>query len=348
MISIIIPIYNAEPNLKRCINSILAQTTSDWELILINDGSIDRSLAICNEYVSEDSRIKLVNQQNRGVSCARNKGIEAAHGEYITFIDADDVIEPTYLKELYDSLGYDMVVTGFFYDDIPKIPQIRNMELSTKEDIIANLSEYLSTDFFCFPWGRMFKSSIIKNANIKFDEKLRFGEDHVFNWTYIKHTNSIKIIPKAFYHKMVENESGIGYKNLKFEEIDYLDNRLFHIKDELEKKYNIKLNLAPQCFFHIPFMKNSITYRKLSFYINYYKIYHPDSKDSEIYEHIAKFLYHPALINVKNNLLAIEDLDTFIDKPINLFYYAKIKSKIMIPFIKMHLYHFVKYIISKI
>src|SRR5574344_1250172 len=119
MISIIVPVYCTEKHIRKCIDSILAHTITDWELLLVDDGSIDNSGLICDEYASVDDRIRVFHQVNGGVSKARNKGIDASKGEYVTFADSDDYLEPyafmSYINafEHYDA---DIVRTGFFHD----------------------------------------------------------------------------------------------------------------------------------------------------------------------------------------------------------------------------------------
>ena len=103
-ISVIVPIFNGEKYLCRCIDSILYQTFDDFELILINDGSSDNCAAICNEYMEKDTRIKVIHQENRGVSAARNAGLDIANGDYISFVDSDDYVYPQYLEYLYRAI----------------------------------------------------------------------------------------------------------------------------------------------------------------------------------------------------------------------------------------------------
>lgn len=121
-ISIVIPVYNGERYIRRAIEGVLAQTFTDWELILVDDGSRDASGVICDEYAGE--RIHVVHQKNGGVSAARNAGIELAQGEYIAFVDADDIIGKDYLANLAQGFGSDLIITGFCYDYRPHTPLI--------------------------------------------------------------------------------------------------------------------------------------------------------------------------------------------------------------------------------
>ena len=115
-ISIIIPIYNAANTLDYCINSIINQDFTNWELLLINDGSTDGSFVICKRFEAKDNRIKTFTQNNSGVSAARNLGLKEAHGKYICFIDSDDYIESCYLSSLYKYKDYDLVICGYYVD----------------------------------------------------------------------------------------------------------------------------------------------------------------------------------------------------------------------------------------
>ena len=346
MISVVIPVYNGENVIRRSMDNVIKQTFGDWELIVVNDGSTDTTSEILSEYCDR-ARIRIITKPNGGVSSARNAGINVAKGEYITFIDADDIIEETYLEQLSKGIEYDFTVTGFCYNETPQIPGIRVSQAKNRDIVSENISEYLQTDNFCFPWARMFRLSIIKKNNIRFDEKLRFGEDHVFNWTYLCYINSILIDNSTLYHKMSEDNSGVGYSNLTFDEIDYLDSSLFNLKCQMEQYYNTIITPALTNLFHIPFMKDYITYKKSSFYVDYYKKYHPEATEIEAYDHIAKYLFHPAIHKIKKGTLTLKELNDFIDTPQKIFFYTKIKSKIIIPLLKMHLYKVVKLIISK-
>ena len=170
MISIVIPIYNAEPYLDKCLNTIMLQNTSNWECIMVNDGSTDNSAEICNSWIAKDSRFKLINQLKKGVSAARNIGIENAKGDWITFVDADDWLEPNYLAAMADiTTGTDLVVSG----------QIREFDngktLVYKPDLTetftictnnANQFNELNLRFLLYaPHEKLFRSDIIKKNN---------------------------------------------------------------------------------------------------------------------------------------------------------------------------------------
>lgn len=195
MISIIVPVYNTEQYLSRCINSILNQNFTDFELLLIDDGSKDGSGAICDAYAEEDTRVRVFHKENGGVSSARNLGLDNAKGEWVTFVDSDDCIDDGYL---YVESDADLVV--------------RNWTLASgivKEFIDAqNVDEFHFKEFFecnCHlgifrqVCSSFFKASILTNNGIRFDQRFRLGEDTLFAMNYYKYCNSIDILDGACY-----------------------------------------------------------------------------------------------------------------------------------------------------
>ena len=169
MISIVIPIFNSEKYLLECLNSVLNQSFSDFEVLCINDGSIDRSKEICEQYVRKDKRFRLYNQKNAGVSVARNLGIEKAQGEYLCFVDSDDVIAKDFLWNLLDRIqGCDASVCDFS-NDLRKLGKKEKHVLSyEKNDLIkeALLGCRRSVNIVLF----LFKRSIIQINHIRFME----------------------------------------------------------------------------------------------------------------------------------------------------------------------------------
>lgn len=223
LISIIIPIYNAEKYLEKCISSILNQTYSNLEIILINDGSKDRSLDMCKEYAKNDKRIIVIDKENEGVSIARNEGIEIANGDWISFIDADDWIN----MDMFEKLIY--IGNGEIFDVI-----MCNCYINKENDEIINssLSNYdlcyckkeiniLQQKFLCkgineykpyvwgigTPWCKLYKSSLIKENNIRFVPGLTRNEDGLFNLYVFEYSNKILYTPEAYYHYRVLSNS---------------------------------------------------------------------------------------------------------------------------------------------
>ncbi len=241
MYTIIIPVYNAEKTIRQCLESILCQSNKDFELILINDGSIDTSGDICNEYASKDSRIKVFHKPNGGVSSARNLGLEHAKGEWITFIDADDYIDQNYLPD-DDNCKSDLLIqnwknqgTNEIIEYIPK----QNINLNDKIEFI---NEHLHKYIFRCPWAKFYKHNIIEKNDIKFDKRFSIGEDSLFVYDYLYHCHSIKIIGSSYYmykrneeqHKYKENiETTLAYIKefwVKYKKLNCKNKKLLEIK----------------------------------------------------------------------------------------------------------------------
>lgn len=210
MVSVIVPVYNAEKVLHYCVDSILNQTYTDFELILVDDGSTDNSGMICDEYSKKDIRVAVVHIENGGVSKARNKGIELAKGDYICFVDSDDYISANYLEELITTKekfpDYDSVWCGFqtvsdYKEADLKINIFSEEEVYsklTRKDIMTLHEKWLSQ----MPWNKLFVLRVIQNNNIKFPEDLTLGEDLIFNLNYLDMANGrivIKNMPLYYY-----------------------------------------------------------------------------------------------------------------------------------------------------
>lgn len=197
LFSIIIPVYNCESFLKKCLDSILSQTFLDWEAILIDDGSPDNSGKICDHYVEKDNRIKCIHKQNGGVSSARNLGLDKATGDYITFIDADDYVLPSYLERLASKPKYDIVFSGLqrFGAENIKMFGFEEKEYATIADL---LEDYLKTleetgltlgglNFIC---SKALRRSIIAEHKLRFNENMIYGEDTCFIFDFLKYSRN--------------------------------------------------------------------------------------------------------------------------------------------------------------
>lgn len=189
LISIIIPVYNAELSLKDCVGSILRQTYTNWELILVDDGSKDKSGEICDKYSNADSRIKVIHKANGGVSSARNAGLKAATGEWITFIDSDDTIGENYFNIDF-SLNTDLY--------IPCIKPNIQPETYDGERLNRFVAENLCNVYFRVPWAKFLNKSTV--ANLMFDESIRLGEDTVFNLIFLSKCSRIGTVNNIKYN----------------------------------------------------------------------------------------------------------------------------------------------------
>ena len=199
-ISVIVPVYNAEKYLCRCIDSILSQTFTDFELLLINDGSKDGSDAICDEYAAKDNRVRVFHKENGGVSSARNLGLDNAKGEWITFVDSDDFIPSDSLKSLSNNNSEDLIIGEFQYSNGENLFGLRwNDNSVERNDFSEFLSLNIDTSFFRAPWCKLFKNKIITECDLRFDVSLMLGEDTIFVNTYLLYCNSIRICKYTYY-----------------------------------------------------------------------------------------------------------------------------------------------------
>lgn len=209
-ISIIIPIYNAEKTLHRCVDSILNQTFSDFEILLIDDGSPDACAMICDDYASKDDRIKSFHKPNGGVSSARQFGIERAMGEYSIHVDPDDWVESTMLQELYNcavSNEADVVICDFFQDFHSHCIYQQEKPIGTTScDMIHELFQQLHG---CC-WNKLVKQTCYNKYKIRFPENLNYGEDLIVVMQLFIQNLKVVYCPQAFYHYMM-NENSITH-----------------------------------------------------------------------------------------------------------------------------------------
>jgi len=213
-VSIIVPVYNAEKYLEKCISSLLNQNFSDFELILVNDGSKDNSGKICDEYAKADKRIKVFHKENGGVSSARNRGIDEAGGKYIMFCDSDDYIKEEFCAPLVSLANEDedcLVIAG--------ITKIKD-DGSLKDDLVCEYSEgtseVLTNREFCdlyvklnrkqpfylvnMPYNKLFSKKIIDKHNLRFNTEIHYNEDFIFNLEYLDKVSTVKIYNKSIYN----------------------------------------------------------------------------------------------------------------------------------------------------
>ena len=201
-ISIIVPVYQTEKYIEICIESIIAQTYSNWELILVDDGSSDKSGSICDRYVQENDKINVIHKDNGGVSSARNKGIDIAEGDYIMFVDADDYVSPTMCENLvsYADESADIIISGFIEDFGKKQETIKVSDniCCSVDKLKQNFDLYYRLPLLNSPYAKLYKRSLLKD--IRFNSNVSMGEDFLFNLECYKRSNNIKFIPNADYY----------------------------------------------------------------------------------------------------------------------------------------------------
>lgn len=206
LVSIIVPVYNAEKYLKACVNSILNQSYTALEIILIDDGSTDDSGRICDEFAQEDNRVRVIHQVNSGVSKARNAGLDLIQGEFFSFVDGDDTIDVNFIRLMVDEMrnnDVDLVRLSWYRGNIKKTyfaPFDRNGKFIVCFENLADLR------WFANIWG-LFRSENLRN--IRFDEQLKYAEDNLFVFEYFMHSTKRRMLlsNKPFYHYTIVDNS---------------------------------------------------------------------------------------------------------------------------------------------
>lgn len=289
MVSIIIPIYKAEKSIRSCIDSVIAQTYKDWELVLVDDGSPDISGEICDEYAQKDSRIRAFHKSNGGVSSARNRGLDEAIGERICFVDADDALEPNFLSKMA-VCSHDLVVCGF--------RSLQGLQI-TPDDIDVSgeaMGAYIPKFFNSYsapaPWAKLFKKEIIDKYHIRFNQKLKLTEDTIFNFEYLSHCISLRQIPNQLY--IYDGIwGGAGKYVLSWNEVEYMCDVMFASIRKLEEVFGCQIdttNIAVGRIRAVPDLLEKHTFEDC---YQLFKKYHPEYSFTEYLKIIAS---NPAAI----------------------------------------------------
>ncbi len=225
IISVVVPVYNAERDLPACLASIRVQTFPQWEAILIDDGSTDGSAAILDEAAKHEPRFTVIHKENAGVSNARNDGIERAFGTYLMFIDADDLVTPTCFSEMVaasERYGTDLVLCGFdrFNDEMEKhfqLTRFYGVLLPETQQLVMLYTEARTNMFGVSIWGKLFRLDMIRENGIRFDPSVTYEEDCVFMTDCIPHIRSAIALGAPMYRYRQQEESlSKGYRKDTF------------------------------------------------------------------------------------------------------------------------------------
>ena len=241
LVSIIVPIYNAEAYIPRCVDSILKQTFTDFELLLVNDGSRDGSLDVCRRYAAEDSRVRVLDKPNGGVSSARNLGIESAQAEWVMFADADDWIEPNTLELAVPSVDECDIVrmawVAHLPGDVVKNKPVRNA--TTPDELLRHL---VCRRGKLAIWGALLRRDLFIKNDIRFDASYRYAEDWLAHLKIVCRSRGVKTLPNAYvYHYDMAN-MGSCINNMSIEK-RACNVRLCHdIKSDLAGRFTKELH----------------------------------------------------------------------------------------------------------
>jgi glycosyltransferase involved in cell wall biosynthesis len=238
-ISIIVPCYNIEKYLSRCIESVLEQTHTNFELLLLDDGSNDSTLDICNDFKKKDSRVKVFVHDNKGVSYTRNRGIREAQGELIMFVDGDDYLEPNYIETHVQHYKQGtIVISGFLNEKGEEIIENINFKrcLGTsdfKMFLQHNLLKLIEHDALSTPCCKLYDLKLIQFNSIFFDEHLTYQEDLLFNLAYFSYFNEYKLLRYFGYHYISNSGSSTSrfHQNFKYTRILY-EKLLPYVKED--------------------------------------------------------------------------------------------------------------------
>lgn len=216
--SIIIPVFNAEKTLSRCLDSLLCQNLSNAEIILINDGSQDTSPTLCRAYAERNDHIRYYSQENSGVSVARNTGLAHAEGEYILFVDSDDAVMPEFMTTISDKISTtncDLLLFGSQKSTGETVFAPESIYLENGVEIATKLSNYMKAGKLGAPWGKVFRNQIIKAHEICFPEQLAIAEDLTFVIRYCMHVEILAAVPAPLYKVYVDNQESLSRKTRK-------------------------------------------------------------------------------------------------------------------------------------
>lgn len=208
-ITVIIPAYNAQDTIEKCLDSLLSQTIFPESILVVDDGSQDSTGEICDRYAQRYPIINIIHQNNKGVSAARNIGLQACDTEYITFIDSDDYVGPSFIEILMGNTGCDFVTCGFHLQNRERIwEDILFPNDQQKISVIKSRpAEYMGKYYFGSPWAKLFKKTLIDKWNLQFDTQMKNGEDTLFIFDYLEHVADIKIVSMIDYYYTYQPKS---------------------------------------------------------------------------------------------------------------------------------------------
>ncbi len=206
-VSIIVPAYNAEKTIGRCIESICRQTYSDYELLVMDDGSSDNTAQILDQYAAEDSRIRVIHKENSGVSDTRNQALNLARGEFVQFLDADDWITPDatrlFVRTMEDNPTCDMVIADFYRvigKNMAQKGDIEEERLLTRQEYADEMMKSPADFYYGVLWNKFYRRSLIEEYQLRMDTQLDWSEDFIFNMEYVLHTDRIYVLKAPVYY----------------------------------------------------------------------------------------------------------------------------------------------------
>ncbi len=240
LVSIIVPVYNAEKTIERCISSILNQTYKDFELLLLDDGSTDASGEICDACAGKDARIRVLHKENSGVSDTRNQGIAMARGEYLQFLDSDDWITPEatgFFVGAATKYQCDMVIADFYRVVGERVSQKGNIEeegIMDRAEYAANMMQKPADFYYGVLWNKFYKRSIIEKYQLKMDTSISWCEDFMFNMEYVRHIHTIYAMKVPVYY-YVKTKGSLVSQGLSMKKVIQMKRTVFACYNDFYK-----------------------------------------------------------------------------------------------------------------
>ncbi len=241
LVSIIIPAYNVADYLEECVYSILCQTYINFEIIIIDDGSTDKTYIIGKRLASENAKIKLFHQENQGVSLARNTGMQKANGKYYIFVDADDIVMPRYIETLVACIKKaDMGIIGFTSEREKLATEVSfNFTYNSATEIIENI--LCGTNYDGYLWNKIFQKTIIEKYKLEFRKNIAVWEDLLFVLEYLQKCNQVSILDEKLYYYRYREGSAVNNSNIdkyrsKYEVMEELKKKKFACTRQSEKQ----------------------------------------------------------------------------------------------------------------
>ena len=236
MVSIIVPVYNAEQYLRRCVDSILNQEYTDFEVFLVNDGSTDSSGDICEEYGNKDTRVIVIQKENTGVSDSRNLALDRARGKYLQFLDSDDWITPDATRlfvRAAEEYGCDMVISDFYRvvgERLSPKGDIEEEGVLTQEEFAAHMMENPADFYYGVLWNKLYRRDLVEEHSLRMDTNINWCEDFLFNLEYIRYAKVFYALHTPIYYYVTVK--------MKLNVFEYYNNFYKHVLEEEDYEKN--------------------------------------------------------------------------------------------------------------
>lgn len=236
-VTLIIPIYNAERYLRRCLDSVKAQNFEELEVLLINDGSEDGSLAVCREYEQQDSRFRVVDKENSGVSDTRNLGMKLARGTYLQFMDSDDWLTPDATRTLAEAAereDCDLVIADFYRvngENYTEKKHIERTDIMSREEFAMEMAKEPADFYYGVMWNKLYRRSVIVEHGLTCDTTLNWCEDFLFNLSFIRYGSRFLALQKPIYYYMKRKGSLVATESISVDAVKLRFELLEHYKD---------------------------------------------------------------------------------------------------------------------